>query len=256
MLVVASLDQDLAAYSESFLRRAASDRVPFYLVHAFSKVHSGSYPAEGWVGRSPARHPYKDAVMEVDAVVGRLTRVLEETRQAENTLVFFTSDNGPQDDTHPDAGHTPFRGRKGSTWEGGVRVPGIAWWPGSIRAGRVSDGLFDILDLFNTALTIGASGDRIPADHFTALRWQEYKTHYEVLLSGDSNAVRYGALQNSFLARTAYLGWIYNLYTDPAEQHPLGLRKEWIVPMVQARKQHHLATLREYPPKPISSTPW
>jgi len=284
--VVADLEEDLARYTESFLRRAASDRKPFYLIHAFSKVHSDSYPAPGWTGRSPARQPYKDAIMEVDAMVGRLVRVLEETGQAENTLVFFTSDNGPQDDAHPDSGFTPFRGRKGSTWEGGVRVPGIAWWPGTILAGRVSDGLFDLMDLFNTALSLGDAASRMPRDRYIdgidqssflltdngrsnrdtvfywmqdrlmALRWQEYKTHYEVLLTPEGNAEAYGGLQNTVLARTAYLGWVYNLYTDPGERHPLGLPKEWVLPFVQARKQRHLQSLRDFPPKAGSSSPW
>jgi len=284
--VVAELEQDFAGYTESFLRRAAADRKPFYLIHAFSKVHSDSYPSPQWKGRSPAQQPYKDAVMEVDSVVARLVRVLEETGQAANTLVFFTSDNGPQDDTHPDSGFTPFRGRKGSTWEGGVRVPGIAWWPGTIRAGRVSDGLFDLMDLFNTALALGNATSSIPRDRyidgidqssfllsdegrsnrdtvyhwmqdrFMALRWQEYKTHYQVLLPGDANAERYGGLQNTMVATTGYLGWVYNLYTDPGEQHPLGLRDEWILPFVQARKQRHLQSLRDYPPKAQSSSPW
>ena len=87
---------------------------------------------------------------------------LQETGQADNTFVFFLSDNGPEEDTYPDSGFTPFRGGKGTTWEGGVRVPGIAYWPGMIKPARVSDGLFDVMDLFNTSLALGGVVDKIP----------------------------------------------------------------------------------------------
>jgi arylsulfatase len=83
-------------------------------------------------------------------------------RQEENTLVYFTSDNGPEEDSYPDSSYTPFRGGKGTTWEGGVRVPGIAYWPGMIKPGRVSDGLFDIMDMFNTLLALAGISSQIP----------------------------------------------------------------------------------------------
>jgi arylsulfatase len=69
-------------------------------------------------------------------------------------------------ETWPDAAYTPFRCAKGSTWEGGVRVPAVFSWPGTIDAGRVSDGLFDQLDLFATILSLGGIGDKVPDDRF------------------------------------------------------------------------------------------
>ena len=68
-------------------------------------------------------HPYKDTLIELDDIVGRLSATLQETGQAENTLIWISSDNGPEMETWPDAAYTPFRCAKGSTWEGGVRVP-------------------------------------------------------------------------------------------------------------------------------------
>ena len=67
-------------------------------------------------------------MVEVDAYVGEIVKALEEAGVLENTFIFITSDNGPQLDSWPDSGYTPFRGAKGSAWEGGVRVPGIAYW--------------------------------------------------------------------------------------------------------------------------------
>ena len=129
-----NVDQDFANFSVDFIKRATEAKKPFYLIHAFAKVHFDNYPGDGYQGRSAAKLPYRDAVVEVDDIVGRLMKTLEETGQADNTLVFFTSDNGPEEDSYPDSGFTPFRAGKGTTWEGGVRVPAIAYWPGMIKA--------------------------------------------------------------------------------------------------------------------------
>jgi arylsulfatase len=69
-------------------------------------------------------------------------------------------------ETWPDAAYTPFRSAKGSTWEGGVRVPGIAVWPGMIDADRASDGLFNFSDLLPTALSLAGASDKVPSDRF------------------------------------------------------------------------------------------
>lgn len=286
MANIASLDQDFASYSEKFIRRSAESRQPFYLMHAFAKVHFDNYPAAAFKGKSPAMYPYKDAVVEVDDIVGRLTKVLEETGQAENTLIFFTSDNGPQDDTWPDSGHTPFRGSKGSTWEGGVRVPAIAWWPGAIQAGRVSDGLFDLLDLFNTTLALAGAKNNMPTDRYLdgidqtsflladegqsnretvyfwmqdqymALRWREYKVHKNILVTGDNQYSAMGTLQNSTVQKAAYIGLVYNLYIDPQEKQSLSLRKGWLLPFVQRERSRHFKTFEQYPMKKTKMSQW
>ena len=106
-----NVDQDFANWSVDFIKRAADAKKPFYLIHAFAKVHFDNYPGDGYAGRSAAKLPYRDAVVEVDDIVGRLKKTLEETGQADNTLVFFTSDNGPEENSYPDSAlHAiPFR---------------------------------------------------------------------------------------------------------------------------------------------------
>ena len=108
---------------------------PWFLYHCTRGAHFDNYPHERFLGSSPAKHPYKDTIIELDDIVGRLVDELEATGQLEDTLVFISSDNGPEMETWPDAAYTPFRCAKGSTWEGGVRVPGIVVWPGMIDAG-------------------------------------------------------------------------------------------------------------------------
>ena len=91
---ISKMDQKFADYSDSFIRRAGKKNEPFYLIHSFSRLHNDNYPAPGYAGKSPAKYPYKDGVIEVDDIVGRLMKTLKDTGQLENTVVFFTSDNG------------------------------------------------------------------------------------------------------------------------------------------------------------------
>jgi len=95
---------------------------------------------------------FSDCMVEMDDVLGTLVKTLEETGQLDNTLIFLTSDNGPECEIPPH-GRTPFRGCKGSSWEGGVRVPTFAYWKGMIKPRR-TEGLFDLADLFNTMISI------------------------------------------------------------------------------------------------------
>lgn len=85
-------------------------------------------------------------------VFANLYRALETSGQLDNTLIVFTSDNGPEAEVPPH-GRTPFRGAKGSTWEGGVRVPTFVYWKGMIQP-RKSDGIVDLADLFPTSLSL------------------------------------------------------------------------------------------------------
>ncbi len=135
--VLSTLDDKWADYSIDFLRRMATDERPWFLYHSTRGAHFDNYPHERFLGSSPAKHPYKDTIVELDDIVGRLVETLRETGQLEHTMIVVTSDNGPEMETWPDAAYTPFRCAKGSTWEGGVRVPAVVSWPGMIDAGPI-----------------------------------------------------------------------------------------------------------------------
>ncbi|MEM1190833.1 MAG: arylsulfatase [Pseudomonadota bacterium] len=275
---MAEIDQAFADYSEDFIRRAAGEGKPFYLIHSFSKVHNDNYPAAGYAGRSPAATPYKDSIVEVDDITGRLVSLLGELGIEENTFVFFTSDNGANEDVWPDSGHHPFRGGKGTTWEGGVRVPGIAYWKGMISGGRTSDGLFDLTDLFNTTLALGGAVEDIPSTNYidgidqtsflltddgrskrqvvymygettmTALRWEEYKIHFRVYQTPTARL----NIDESTLVSTGTSPWVYNLYLDPKEQISTGHRYfEFGLPRALYFAKKHAATYSKYPMKDI-----
>ena len=155
--VLSLLDDKWADYSLEFIRRMAEPGPdadsPGSSITARGAPTSTTIPTSGSSAASPAKHPYKDTIIELDDIVGRLVAELEATGQMDDTLVFITSDNGPEMETWPDAAYSPFRSAKGSTWEGGQRVPGIFAWPGMIDADRATDGLFSQMDLFPTLLT-------------------------------------------------------------------------------------------------------
>ena len=263
------------------IRRAARQGKPFYLSHNFSKVHYFTNPSRNFVGRSATKDVYRDSGIEVDDIVGRLTRLLEELKIADNTLVFFTSDNGPEEDSYPETGVTPFRGSKGTTLEGGVRVPGIFWWPGMIKGGRVSDGLFDMTDMFNISLELAGvdSARAVPADRyidgidqtgfvltdngqsareavfyynadmFVGARWRYYKMAISEMQTGSGNVRDIGGLDNTQLTIPNF-GLMYNLYIDPKERRSELIAKAWVPSYVMNPLMAvHGATMRKYPPK-------
>jgi arylsulfatase A len=127
---------------------------PFFLYFAHTFPHVPLFASESFRGKSP-RGLYGDVVEELDASVGTVLDALRAEGVATNTFVFFTSDNGPwliQGRAGGSAGL--LREGKGSTWEGGMRVPGIAWWPGRVPAGALTRELACNMDLFATCLKL------------------------------------------------------------------------------------------------------
>jgi len=116
----------------AYIKQHAKDGKPFFMDVNYIKMHNPTNAAPEFVGKSHLGD-YSDSFMELDADIGR---VMAEIRaEAPDTIVIVTADNGAWLDAYPDAGTTPFRGEKGSPFEGGWRVPGIMWWPGHIPAG-------------------------------------------------------------------------------------------------------------------------
>ncbi len=275
----ASLDQRFADYSVDFISRMTTQDDPFFLFHSFTKVHEPSLPTKEFAGKSPAKQVFQDSLMEVDAIVARIISALKENNLEENTLVLLLSDNGPDEDKFPDMGHTPFRGAKGGTWDGGVRVPAIFWWPGMIDPMRSSDGLFDFTDIFNTLLTVAGAQGKIPVDryidgvdqtsflltengesnrnavfmytlnHLTAVRWREWKKHLMIAVIGDGTyAGGIGMKNEARIVRTPGQN-IMNLYIDNKERVSVGAEKSWTMPFFGRIIKNHRQSLVKYPPK-------
>lgn len=271
-------DQVLADFTVQKIKELSKAGKPFFLEHCFMKVHCDNFPNPDLGTLSAARYPYKEAIAEVDLHTSKIVEALEQAGVLENTFIFFTSDNGPQMDGWPDAGYTPFRGAKGTTFEGGPRVPGIAYWKGMIKPGRESDELFDLMDLFGVAMNLaGVSSDVLPKDRYydyidntsflladegkslrekvffwwgstlMAVRMKEYKLHVKVIEEKSTNRyIDYSTIQDVGLAP-----WLFNLYIDPKEQIPVGHRMNAFLATMGAELKHHGATFKLFPPKNI-----
>ncbi|HEV7401543.1 MAG TPA: sulfatase, partial [Chthoniobacteraceae bacterium] len=141
--------------------RAQKDR-PFFLYLPHNAVHTPIHPGAAFAGKS-ANGRFGDWVEEVDWSVGRVLDTLRELKLEERTLVLFTSDNGPWLIKGADGGSAgPLRGGKGSTWEGGMREPTIAWWPGKIRPGTTCDTVAGTIDVLPTLVKL--AGGTVPAE--------------------------------------------------------------------------------------------
>jgi arylsulfatase A len=145
-------------YTQEAVRfiRAKKD-VPFFLYLPHSSVHFPLYPGDAFRGKS-ANGLYGDWVEETDASVGRVLDAIRDAGLASRTLVIFTSDNGATSKGL----NTPFRGHKGSTLEGGMRVPTIAWWPGRVPAGTRTDVIAGMQDILPTFASL--AGAELPKD--------------------------------------------------------------------------------------------
>ena len=277
--MLSRLDGMWTDYSLDFMRRAATDAKPWFLWHCTRGAHFDNYPAEEFLGSSPAKHPYKDTVIELDDIVGRLVRGLEETGQLEDTLVFVSSDNGPEMETWPDAAYSPFRSAKGSTWEGGQRVPGVVSWPGTIEGGRSSDGLFSQMDFFPTLLRLAGASDRLPEDRyidgvdqtsflldpeglsnrkhlyywlgttFSAMRVGEWKFMLASTSDDDRDVLNLGGF--SGVTQKYTYGKLFNLYLDPKETRSYLIRKLPYLEAFQNGIAQHLMTFAAYPAKRV-----
>ena len=150
-------------WSVEFIRAQAQSSQPFFLYLAYNAPHTPIQPPDDWVERvterepdiSPQRAKYIALVEHMDAGIGRVLDTLVETDQLSNTLVIYTSDNGGSMDVGAHNG--PLRGQKGEMYEGGIRVPTCAMWPGHVPEGHVTDQVALLMDLFPTVCEVAGA---------------------------------------------------------------------------------------------------
>jgi len=153
-----TVDEDFLAGSLDFMERAVKAGKPFFIWHNATRMHV-------WTRLSPKYENstgyglYADGMKQLDDIVGELLAKLEELGIADNTIVVFSTDNGAEKVTWPDGGESPFRGEKGGTWEGGMRVPCVVRWPGVVRPGTVINGIFSHEDWAVTLLAAAGEPD-------------------------------------------------------------------------------------------------
>jgi arylsulfatase len=280
-------DQEFTDAALKFIDTAHKNEKPFFVWLNTTRMHVWTRLAEKWQGKS-GYGLYADGMMEHDHHVGQVLDKLEALGIDENTIVVYSTDNGSQTNTYPDGGVEPFRGEKGTTWEGGFRVPAIIRWPGTVKPGSVINDMFSHMDWFPTLLT--AAG--LPDIHNKLKRgYSAGGSNYKVYIDGkdqiellqkgnghgkrktlfyfDDNANLNAIRWNDWKIHFATMddGWAegrnvktfpvpINLRTDPFETSiDSGMYGRWgadqlwlFVPMQQVVGQW-LGTFRQFPPR-------
>ncbi|MEM8619594.1 MAG: arylsulfatase [Actinomycetota bacterium] len=176
-----TVDDEITPEALRFMRDAAAAETPFFMWFNTTHMHFRTHIPEaikGIAGRWQSE--YHDAMVDHDRLVGELLDFLDAEGLTENTIVLYSTDNGPHMNTWPDAGMTPFRNEKNSNWEGAYRVPSLARWPGRFRQGVVLNDIVSHNDWFVTLLA--AAGDVDVAERLragTELDGTEYHVHLD-----------------------------------------------------------------------------
>jgi len=151
-----TVDKEFLAASLNFIDKAHVQKKPFFVWFNSTRMHYYTHVEASQLGRS-GQGFYNDAMMEHDDHVGELLAKLDELGIANNTIVIYSTDNGPHFNLWPDAAISPFRGEKNTNWEGGYRVPAVVRWPGNIEAGSINNQIMSHLDWVPTL--VAAAGD-------------------------------------------------------------------------------------------------
>ena len=146
-------DTEFIAAAQDFIKRAHGNEEPFFVWLNTTWMHFRVHPPDDILGQAGRwQSYYHDAMVEHDKHVGQMLDLLEELGIADDTIVFYSTDNGPHMNSWPDAAMTPFRNEKNSNWEGAFRVPAVVRWPGVIEPGTVSNEIISHTDWLPTLL--------------------------------------------------------------------------------------------------------
>src|SRR6185437_7376659 len=155
-----TIDDETTGACKDFIKRQHQANTPFFVWMNTTHMHAITHTkpkSVGQAGRWQSR--YHDTMVDHDKTVGELLDLLDELGIAENTIVMYSTDNGPHMNTWPDGAMTPFRNEKNSNWEGAYRVPCMIKWPGHIKPGTVENGVVSHLDWMPTLLAAAGVPD-------------------------------------------------------------------------------------------------
>jgi arylsulfatase len=260
------MDAEITRRTVEFIERQTKARKPFFAYATITQPHLPTLPNPAFAGKT-GNGDWADMLAEMDHNVGQMLDAVESI--ADNTIVIFASDNGPEFVKPWDGWAGPWRGQYFTAWEGGIRVPFMIRWPGKISAGRVSDEIVHAVDLFPTlARLCGAQAplDRpidgmdvsdfllgktqkspregvliFCSDRLQAVKWRNYKIHFYEQQTMVSPALKLGFPK------------LFNLYTNPREEDDKLSTDSWIIgpalKMVGAFEQ----SVKKYPLIPMGT---
>ena len=258
-----TMEAEITSRAVEFIKRNASTGKPFYAYIPFSLVHMPTLPNPEFAGKT-GNGDWADCLAEMDYRAGQVLDAIKQAGIEDDTLVVFTSDNGPEA-TNPWEGDSgPWRGTYFTAMEGSLRAPFIIRWPGKVPAGRVNNEIVHIVDLYTTLAGVG--GAKIPvdrpidgvnqlnfflgkqqasnregfpayvADRLSAVKWRNWKAHF--------------IWQENMYAspQTLPLPKIINLLTDRKEERDVGAYNSWVADPVVKIVSEFEASLKKYPP--------
>jgi len=254
-----TIDDEIVPEALRFMTDAKDADTPFFVWLNTTHMHFRTHLKDGSRGKAGRwQSAYHDAMVDHDELVGDVLTFLDDHGLAEDTIVIYSTDNGPHMNSWPDAGMTPFRSEKNSNWEGAYRVPAVIRWPGRIEPGQVRNGIISHNDWFVTLLAAAGAPDI--ADRLRAgadLNGTTYKVHLDghdqlpyltgevdqsprehffyVSDDGDLTAIRFDCWKLVFLEQRATgtlqiwaepytqlrVPKVFNLRTDPYERADL-----------------------------------
>lgn len=156
-----TIDDETSAAAIDFMQRQAQQNTPFFCWFNSTRMHFRTHVREANRDKPglTSRTEYADGMIEHDATIGRVLKTVDDLGIADNTIVIYTTDNGPHQNSWPDAGTTPFRSEKNTNWEGAFRVPCLIRWPGNIKPGSFSTDIVSGLDWMPTLLAAAGEPD-------------------------------------------------------------------------------------------------
>jgi arylsulfatase len=155
-----TIDDETTDAAVDFIKRQVQAEKPFFCWFNSTRMHAFTHVRDSMRGQSGMPdNEYGDGMIEHDGDVGKLLKTLDDLGIADNTIVVYSTDNGPHMNSWPDAAMTPFRNEKNSNWEGAFRVPAFVRWPGHIKPGSVSNEMFSGLDWLPTLLAAAGDSD-------------------------------------------------------------------------------------------------
>jgi arylsulfatase len=223
-----TIDDDILEHALDFIDRKNADATPWFMWFNTTHMHLRTHPKPESIGQAGRwQSPYHDTMIDHDKVVGALLDKLDELGIADDTIVVYSTDNGPHMNTWPDGGMTPFRSEKNTNWEGAFRVPEMVRWPGRIPAGAVSNDIIQHHDWLPTFLAAAGEPDivdKLKAGHTIG------ETTYKVHIDG-YNLLPY---LTGEVERSPRQGFIY--FSDDGDV--LGIRVDnWKIVFMEQRLQ-------------------
>jgi arylsulfatase len=260
-----TIDDDVAARAAAFIEKQAKAGQPMFVWVNFTHMHFRTHPKPESVGQSGRwQSEYHDVMIDHDKNVGTVLNKLDELGITDNTIVMYSTDNGPHMNSWPDGAMTPFRSEKNTNWEGAYRVPAMVRWPGHIKPGTVSNDIVSHLDWAPTLLAaagvpdikekllkgyqVGKMTYKVHLDGFNQLPYftgQEKKSARESFFyfsdDGDLTGLRYDNWKIVFAQQResgtlavwgepfvhTRIPWLYNLRTDPYEKATITSNTYW-----------------------------